>query len=210
MTVLDDSFLPDKHNLIMEISKQRKILLIGANLEGLLYKRPWCKNVLKSPLGKECHPPHLTPWPSPAAPLLSGYLPALLPTNLLWNHQLWKHLLPTNLSPSSAAHSAASSVFMISSPPKTLASSWSGDSCCSLAAQSYTLPFADHPPGLTWKPKECEFLFKCGKSLEKRWSPSPYSQLQWLWILCHLCGRPMWRSGISLKFSVKIFTSTTR
>lgn len=40
--------------------------------------------------------------------------------------------------------------------------------------------------------------------------PPPYSQLQWLWILCHLCGWPMWRSGISLKFSGKIFTSTTR
>lgn len=157
----------------MEISKQRKILLIGANIEGLLYKRPWCKNVQKSPLGKECHPPHLTPWPSPAAPLLSGYLPALLPTNLLWNHLLWKHLLLTNLSPSSAAHSAASSVFMISSPQKTLASPWSGDSCCSLAVQSYTLPFADHPHDPSWKPKECEFLFKCVKCLEKRWSPSP-------------------------------------
>lgn len=58
--------------------------------------------------------------------------------------------------------------------PKTLASSWSGDSCCSLAVQSYTLPFADHPHDPTWKPKECEFLFKCVKCLEKRWSSSPF------------------------------------
>lgn len=59
-------------------------------------------------------------------------------------------------------------------PKKTLASPWSGDSCCSLAVQSYTLPFADHPHDPTWKPKECEFLFKCVKCLEKRWSPSPF------------------------------------
>lgn len=58
-------------------------------------------------------------------------------------------------------------------PPKNTCKSMIWGQLLFPGCTSYTLPFADHPHDPTWKPKECEFLFKCVKCLEKRWSPSP-------------------------------------